>query len=562
MATIQGIYIALFGRPADPAGLAYWEAETKGGTDLSGLIGRLTQSDEYLDRFEGQSQEQIVTTIYQALFGREPDPAGLAFFVDALQSGTQTIETIAINIMDGAQNVDAQIIDNKEAAADLFTASLDTPEEIAAYSGSDAADAGRVFISHVTADPASVPTQDEVDQAIDQGVVNPPATPEQPEPPIGGGGGGSPDEYAGRIILVDANQSVQEFTSIQAAVNAANQGGTIYVGTGTYTGDVTINVAGLTIAGVNYQTSGDGARGAETVIHGGFNILGSATGAKLQGLEIVGNLTASSTEGAAILNHANGVTIENNVIHGDGSGSLTGIVNVINAADLTVKGNLVSHFDDFGIYVNPVASNGASATIIDNTFSDIGLAQLVLEANPAGALSANDVFGNSFAVGQNDGDIRVSIRTAATVDLSTFGNNDFSAGANSDVDIRVKDGSTITGTGFDDKIRVAYHTANTTDADTILNGGAGNDLLQGGSGNDQLSGGTGADRFVFATGAFGDDRVLDFSAADGDRLDLGGQQYTVAEGPNDTVLTVQDGSGASTITLVGVAHFEASFIAA
>ncbi|GHD12791.1 DUF4214 domain-containing protein [Tianweitania populi] len=190
MATIQGIYIALFGRPADPAGLAYWEAETKGGTDLSGLIGRLTQSDEYLDRFEGQSQEQIVSTIYQALFGREPDAAGLAFFVDALANGTQTIETIAINILDGARNTDATIIENKQAAADLFTASLDTPEEIAAYVGDDAAAVGRAFISQVTADPASVPTQAEVDQAIDQGVVNPPEEPTQPG--TGGGGGGTP----------------------------------------------------------------------------------------------------------------------------------------------------------------------------------------------------------------------------------------------------------------------------------------------------------------------------------------------------------------------------------
>ncbi|WP_312794196.1 DUF4214 domain-containing protein [Tianweitania sp.] len=567
MATIQGIYIALFGRPADPAGLAYWEAETKGGTDLSGLIGRLTQSDEYLDRFEGQSPGEAISTIYQALFGREPDAAGLAFFVDALASGSQTIETIAINILDGARNNDAAIIENKEAAADLFTASLDTPEEIAAYTGDDAADAGRAFISQVTADPASVPTQQEVDQSIDQGVVNPPETPTQPEPPIGGGGsggggGGNPgDAYAGRIVLLDADGSSRDFSSLQAAADAAHAGATILVGRGTYTGEVRIGVADLTIYGANYDTAGDGTREAESVIEGGFNILNTAQGLKLVGLQIVGNLTGPNTEGAAILNRAAQVTIENNVIHGDGSGSLTGIVNATNAADLIVKDNLVSGFEDFGIYVNRVANAGDSATVIGNAFSDIRGAQLVLEANSAGDLSGQNVTDNVFFAAQSEGDIRVSVRAAAVVDLTGFDGNGFSNGSHGDLTINVKDGSTVTGTGFDDQIRVTYHTANTADADTILNGGAGNDLLQGGGGDDQLSGGTGADRFVFAPGRFGDDRVLDFTASDGDLLDLGGRAYTVADGPVDIVLTVQDANGTSTITLVGVADFETSFIA-
>lgn len=60
----------------------------------------------------------------------------------------------------------------------------------------------------------------------------------------------------------------------------------------------------------------------------------------------------------------------------------------------------------------------------------------------------------------------------------------------------------------------------------ILRGGNGDDILNGGLGSDQLQGGTGADIFRFTdikdlglTGAT-TDRVLDFSSAQGDRIDL------------------------------------------
>ncbi len=42
MASVQGVYLALFGRPADPAGLAYWTAQSKNGTDLSKIIDTMT----------------------------------------------------------------------------------------------------------------------------------------------------------------------------------------------------------------------------------------------------------------------------------------------------------------------------------------------------------------------------------------------------------------------------------------------------------------------------------------------------------------------------------------
>ncbi len=40
MATIQGVYVALFGRPADPTGLSFFNAATSNGANLN-AIGNL-----------------------------------------------------------------------------------------------------------------------------------------------------------------------------------------------------------------------------------------------------------------------------------------------------------------------------------------------------------------------------------------------------------------------------------------------------------------------------------------------------------------------------------------
>lgn len=83
-----------------------------------------------------------------------------------------------------------------------------------------------------------------------------------------------------------------------------------------------------------------------------------------------------------------------------------------------------------------------------------------------------------------------------------------------------------------------------------LYGGAGQDRIIGGPGNDFLSGGADADTFVFAKGD-GKDVIRDFDAAEGDRIDLGGQTYTVTTGTDGFALLELSGGG--TILLEGVA---------
>ncbi|MBF0680375.1 MAG: DUF4214 domain-containing protein [Devosia sp.] len=171
MATIQGVYVALFGRPADPAGLAYFNGVTNNGADLA-AIANLAGQAEYTTRFENMNNAQIVNSIYRSLFNRDAEAAGLNFFVEALNNGTLSINNIAIAILDGAQGDDKAIVENKLKAADAFTKAIDTPVEIASYSGAAAVTAGQDILAGVTKDAATIPSAADINAAIEKLVTD------------------------------------------------------------------------------------------------------------------------------------------------------------------------------------------------------------------------------------------------------------------------------------------------------------------------------------------------------------------------------------------------------
>ena len=77
--------------------------------------------------------------------------------------------------------------------------------------------------------------------------------------------------------------------------------------------------------------------------------------------------------------------------------------------------------------------------------------------------------------------------------------------------------------------------------DDSLSGGNGNDWMSGDRGNDTLTGGAGADTFHTFSGA-GIDRVLDFSYAQGDRVQVDlGTTFTISQSGADTVVDMGNG---------------------
>ncbi|AQR66343.1 hypothetical protein BXU06_15805 [Aquaspirillum sp. LM1] len=155
-AQIQNAYVAFFNRPADVAGLNYW---TSYNGSIADLFNAFAGSQEYKALFTGQNSTQVVNTVYQNLFGRSPDVAGLNYWVGQLDAGKVTVGNIANAVNAGAQGTDKTIIDNKVAAATSFTTALDTTSEIVGYAQASNATLSQVktWLSAVT-DQASTVT--------------------------------------------------------------------------------------------------------------------------------------------------------------------------------------------------------------------------------------------------------------------------------------------------------------------------------------------------------------------------------------------------------------------
>jgi len=120
---VQKAYVAYYGRPGDPGGQGYWASrmDAEGGS-LNAIIGAFGTSDEFNRRYGGLGYTQLVTKIYQQTLGRNPDQAGLDYYVGELQAGRRTLQSITLDVLNGATTApDATVVANKLDVAAYFT---------------------------------------------------------------------------------------------------------------------------------------------------------------------------------------------------------------------------------------------------------------------------------------------------------------------------------------------------------------------------------------------------------------------------------------------------------
>ncbi|WP_311945012.1 DUF4214 domain-containing protein [Halomonas piscis] len=116
----QQLYVAYYGRPADEAGLQFW-ADKIDQNGVDAVVNDFGTSTEFEARFGDLSSEELVQNLYQQAFGRPADAEGLEFYTERLDDGRLTLAEIANTIAGGAQNDDITVLENKVAAADLYT---------------------------------------------------------------------------------------------------------------------------------------------------------------------------------------------------------------------------------------------------------------------------------------------------------------------------------------------------------------------------------------------------------------------------------------------------------
>ena len=108
-AQVQQLYIAYFGRPADPIGQSYWATQIDAANgSIASVIAGFSASTESAALFGNKSTIDKVTAIYQNAFGRAPEPAGLAYWVAQLDSGKVSQAQASWTIQQSAGPGDAE----------------------------------------------------------------------------------------------------------------------------------------------------------------------------------------------------------------------------------------------------------------------------------------------------------------------------------------------------------------------------------------------------------------------------------------------------------------------
>ena len=135
-------YLAYFGRPADLTGKTYFAT-----LEQADVIKAFDASAESKALY-GNDAAAKVNAIYQNLFNRDAEPAGLVYWTTLINQGRVTAAGAAFAILNGAQGSDATAVQNKLAASAAFVAAMDTTAELLGYSGMDAAASARSWLSN------------------------------------------------------------------------------------------------------------------------------------------------------------------------------------------------------------------------------------------------------------------------------------------------------------------------------------------------------------------------------------------------------------------------------
>lgn len=285
---VQRVYIAYYGRPADSGGLEYWAGQLDSvAGNLNAIIDAFANSEEANSLYGSSTYSQRITNIYQQLLGRQPETDGAAWWLNQLQTGQKTLANLALDVLYGATGDDALVVQNRLEAAQAFT------EALAAgsfnYSGDDAAQSARDFLSDIMDDNASL---DDGLDLLDVILAQIDTLSDDWDDSHGGGNGGGddsgsqellPDDYAALASLVALDQETG-ILSVSSLRSAVINGTTISLyGQSMSIGGTGADAYNTAFDPSNYEGAGDGVLTPEELGVAGLGTL-SATSETLESL--------------------------------------------------------------------------------------------------------------------------------------------------------------------------------------------------------------------------------------------------------------------------------------
>ncbi|MDC0410780.1 DUF4214 domain-containing protein [Luminiphilus sp.] len=453
-AAVQRLYVAYFNRPADPVSLAVYEGLLPSdtvATQAELLVVAETYfspSAEYTSNFTGKSNSQIVDQLYQNIFGRPAEAAGLLDWATKLTDGSMTVAELALQLSFSAQGTDKTVVDARIEAATTFTDGLNTAEEITGYSGDAAAAEGRTYLAQISGalptTEAAITTQKDtaitnvnasISAAVDAGNAVAGSTFQLTTAADTFTGGAGNDTFRGSI---DDNTAANNTFTLLDTLAGAGGDDTMYI-----TGDVSAGGIALPAANVsgieNYlvrNVSGQTLTFNAALVSGETKIVSDRSTAQLTltnvsaGTTLEVNGDAATTNGGFTAGYANTAT--------------AGVLNITN-----------------GTTAGAIAVNGAGMTTM--AISSTGAANTVGTVASTGTMASTTIAATtnltmtSLAVGTNAAAQSLTITGAGAVSMGAL-----------DADF-----ATINGAGNSGGI-TATLSATTT---ATFTGGTGNDVI-------------------------------------------------------------------------------------
>lgn len=120
------LYFAFFERSPDLGGANYWINKRKNGANLHQIASSFAGSSEFKNTYGNLSNAQFVTQIYLNVFDRQPDPAGLSYWTKKLDDKTASRGQVMVGFSESNEYAGAKGTPGKSTArvetADFFLA--------------------------------------------------------------------------------------------------------------------------------------------------------------------------------------------------------------------------------------------------------------------------------------------------------------------------------------------------------------------------------------------------------------------------------------------------------
>lgn len=118
-AAMGRLYEVLFDREADVAGLEYWSDALEAGMSVTDVAKSFIESQEFQNAYASVTNESFLANLYQGMAGRDADQAGLDYWLSQMEDNNLTKADVALSFAQSAEAIDLMGIDGNQYIIDI-----------------------------------------------------------------------------------------------------------------------------------------------------------------------------------------------------------------------------------------------------------------------------------------------------------------------------------------------------------------------------------------------------------------------------------------------------------